>query len=274
MNYDEGLLYEVINIALQAGKEIMHIYQMDFSVQYKSDNSPLTDADMHSNDIIIGGLKKLNKQYPILSEETKPAVYADRRNWKNFWLVDPIDGTKEFVKKNGEFTVNIALIQDRLPVIGVVYAPALDTLYYGMKGFGAFRKAGGGLEKLPAEKNDPLTSKTIKVAVSRSHLNKDTSDLISTISKHYPDCRIETISKGSSLKLCMVAEGSADIYPRIAPTMEWDTAAAQGVVEAAGKGTYKLDSFTVDEDIFHKKIIAERLVYNKDDLLNPFFVVI
>ena len=274
MSYDERLLHEVINIALQAGREIMRIYQMDFSVQYKSDNSPLTDADMRSNAIIIDGLRKLDKQYPILSEEAKFAAYAERKNWKNFWLVDPIDGTKEVIKKNGEFTVNIALIEEKLPVLGVVYAPALDTLYYGMKGFGAFRKTGGRLEKLPTEKNDPLTSKTIKVAVSRSHMNKETSDFIDRLSRNYPDCRIETISKGSSLKLCMVAEGSADIYPRIAPTMEWDTAAAHGVVKASGKGTYKLDSFTVDEDIFHKEISAESLIYNKADLLNPFFIVI
>jgi len=274
MNYDQKLLESVIEVALQAGAEIMEIYKKDFSIEYKDDKSPLTEADKHSNEVICAGLKKLDKIYPILSEENKTVSYEERKDWKTFWLVDPIDGTKEFIKKNGEFTVNIALIEDGEPVMGVVYAPALDTLYYGMKGHGAFRKTSGRLEALPAEKNDPGESKKIRVVASRSHLNKETSDFIDSIAKQYPECGIEAVSKGSSLKLCMVAEGSADIYPRVAPTMEWDTAAAQGVVEAAGKCTYNFETFPHDDVKFNTKIKADKLTYNKENLLNPFFVVV
>jgi len=274
MKYDEKLLNEVIDIAIKAGNEIMEIYEKDFSIEYKDDKSPLTEADKHSNDVIVAGLKKLDRQYPILSEETKAAEYSVRKEWTNFWLVDPIDGTKEFIKKNGEFTVNIALVEDGAPVIGVVYAPALDTLYYGMKDFGAYRKTGEKLEALPAIINNPVESKVIRVVASRSHLNQETSDFIDAVAKQYPDCEVEKVSKGSSLKLCMVAEGSADIYPRVAPTMEWDTGAAQGVVEAAGKGTYRFETFPVNSVEFGCSIDTEKLKYNKEDLLNPYFVVV
>lgn len=274
MKYDEKLLSEVIDIAVLAGKEIMDIYKKDFSIEYKDDKSPLTDADKHSNEVIIKGLKELDRQYPILSEESKTVAFEERKDWDNFWLVDPIDGTKEFIKKNGEFTVNIALIENGEPVMGVVYAPALDTLYYGMKDFGAFRKTGTTLEKLPAEENDPDTSKVIRVVASRSHLNEETSNFIDAVAAQYPRCQIERVSKGSSLKLCMVAEGSADIYPRVAPTMEWDTAAAQGVVEAAGKGAYRFETFPASNVKFNETLKSEKLEYNKENLLNPFFVVV
>lgn len=274
MKYDEKLLNEVIDIAVQAGNEIMEIYKKDFGVEYKDDKSPLTDADKHSNDVIIAGLKKLDRQYPILSEETQVVPFKERKNWVNFWLVDPIDGTKEFIKKNGEFTVNIALIENGAPVMGIVYAPALETLYYGMKGFGAFRKTGNKLEQLPAEKNDPEKSKIVRVVASRSHLNEETESFIDAVAAQYPECEIEKVSKGSSLKLCMVAEGSADIYPRVAPTMEWDTAAAQGVVEAAGKGTYKFETFPASNVRFNEFVNADKLTYNKENLLNPYFVVV
>jgi len=274
MKYDKKLLNEVIEIAVQAGSEIMEIYKKDFGVEYKDDKSPLTDADKHSNDVIIAGLKKLDRQYPILSEENKVIEYAERQNWSNFWLVDPIDGTKEFIKKNGEFTVNIALIENGAPVMGVVYAPALETLYYGMKGFGAFRKMSDKTEALPANRNNPSESKVVRVVASRSHLNEETSNFIDAVAAQYPDCEIEKVSKGSSLKLCMVAEGSADIYPRVAPTMEWDTAAAQGVVEAACKGTFKFETFPADNVKFNSEVDAEKLTYNKENLLNPYFVVV
>jgi len=274
MKYDEKLLNEVIEIAIHAGKEIMEIYEKDFSVEYKEDMSPLTEADKRSNEIIAAGLKRLGRQYPILSEETKAADYSERKDWECFWLVDPIDGTKEFIKKNGEFTVNIALVEDGAPVMGVVYAPALETLYYGMKGFGAYRRTGETIEQMPVVKNKPSESKVIRVVASRSHLNKETENLIDAVAKQYPYCTIEKVSKGSSLKLCMVAEGSADIYPRAAPTMEWDTAAAHGVAEAAGKGVYKLESFPTDNIIFNSQVKAAKLEYNKEELLNPFFVVI
>lgn len=271
MRYDEKLLNEVTEIAIQAGREIMEIYEKDFSVEYKDDKSPLTEADKHSNDVIIRGLEKLDRQYPILSEENKAVDYSERKDWEVFWLVDPIDGTKEFIKKNGEFTVNIALVADGVPVMGVVYAPAMGVLYYGMKGFGAFRKTGDLVEKLPVEK---CYGKVVRVVASRSHLNQETSDFIDKVAAQFPDCEIEKVSKGSSLKLCMVAEGSADIYPRVAPTMEWDTAAAQGVVEAAGKAVYKFETFSVDTMKFNADIQADKLTYNKQDLLNPYFVVV
>jgi 3'(2'), 5'-bisphosphate nucleotidase len=273
MAYDEELLNEVIDIAVRAGAEIMKIYGRDFSVEYKDDNSPLTEADIRSNDVITAGLRGLSRQYPVLSEETKAVDYSERKSWKAFWLVDPIDGTKEFIKKNGEFTVNIALIEDGRPVMGVVYAPALETLYYGMKGYGAYRKT-DRLEKLPVVKNDPTVSKVINIVASRSHLNEETEAFIESVARQYPDCAIEKVSKGSSLKLCMVAEGSADIYPRVAPTMEWDTAAAQGVAEASGKRVYRFETFPAGSVKFNEEIKAEKLVYNKENLLNPYFVVV
>lgn len=273
MTYDETLLKDVIELAVEAGTEIMKIYGRDFSIEYKDDNSPLTEADTHSNEVITAGLKKLSRQYPVLSEETKAVDYAIRKDWKTFWLVDPIDGTKEFIKKNGEFTVNIALIENGKPVIGVVYAPALGILYYGMKGYGAYRKT-DRLEKLPVIKNDPAVSKIINIVASRSHLNEETSGFIDEVARQYPDCTIEKVSKGSSLKLCMVAEGTADIYPRVAPTMEWDTAAAQGVVEAAGKHVYRFETFPADSVKFNSEISTEKLVYNKENLLNPSFVTV
>jgi len=274
MTYNKKLLYEVIEIAVQAGQEIMEIYKKDFSVEFKDDKSPLTEADKHSNEVIIAGLKKLDRQYPILSEENKVVAYSERKCWKTFWLVDPIDGTKEFINKNGEFTVNIALVEDGAPVMGVVYAPALETLYYGMKDHGAFRKISGKTESLPAIKNNPAESKIIRVVASRSHLNQETSDFIDSIAEQYPDCEIEAVSKGSSLKLCMVAEGSADIYPRVAPTMEWDTAAAQGVVEAAGKFVYNFDRFSIDRIQSKSEADMPKLTYNKENLLNPYFIVV
>ncbi|PLX66971.1 MAG: 3'(2'),5'-bisphosphate nucleotidase [Denitrovibrio sp.] len=274
MQYDQKLLDEVIDIAVQAGSEIIEIYKKDFSIEYKDDKSPLTEADKHSNDVICTGLQRLDRQYPILSEENKAVEYAERKNWDCFWLVDPIDGTKEFIKKNGEFTVNIALIENGSPVMGVVYAPALETLYYGMKGHGAFRKTSSKLETLPVIENDPAESKIIRVVASRSHLNEETSNFIDNIAKQYPNCEIEKVSKGSSLKLCMVAEGSADVYPRVAPTMEWDTAAAQGVVEAAGKHIYNFETFPSDNVKFNLEIITCKITYNKENLLNPFFIVL
>jgi len=274
MEHDEILLKDVIEISLFAGKKIIDIYRKDFSIEYKNDKSPLTEADILSNELITSGLTNLDSQYPILSEENRIIDYSERKNWKRFWLVDPIDGTKEFIKKNGEFTINIALIDQGEPVMGVVYAPALETLYYGMKGFGSYRKTNGKTEKLPLAQNNPSESKVIRIAASRSHMNKDTSDFIDKVSAIYPDCIIENTYKGSSLKLCMVAEGSADIYPRAAPTMEWDTAAAHGIVEASGRGVFRFDTFNMNDIRFNSEIHAEKLTYNKTNLLNPNFIVI
>ncbi len=246
-------LDSIVAIAKEAGDVIMEIYQKDFSVEYKDDKSPLTEADLRSNEIIVSKLKALYPHIPLLSEEEKEVAFDERKEWEYFWLIDPIDGTKEFIKKNDEFTVNIALIHKDTPVLGVVYAPALGDMYKAKKGVGAFKNN----QKLPLEVNDtPETS--LRVVASKSHLSEETQAFIDEVAKSTES--IEQVSKGSSLKLVMVAEGSADIYPRLAPTMEWDTGAADAVVREAGKMTYQFEHDTP-------------VVYNKQNLLNPWFVV-
>jgi 3'(2'), 5'-bisphosphate nucleotidase len=242
---------EIIKIAQKAGDAIMEIYTKDFTIEYKDDKSPLTEADTKSNEVICKALVKLYPNIPILSEENKLAPYKERKNWEYFWLVDPIDGTKEFIKKNGEFTVNIALIHKNIPVLGVVYAPALNVIYRAKKGEGAFKN---GI-KLPLQTNKHPEEK-LSVVASKSHLSKETQAFIDALETK----EITQVNKGSSLKLCMVAEGVADIYPRLAPTMEWDTAAADAIVRESGKMTYKFEGNIP-------------VVYNKDNLLNPWFIV-
>ena len=245
----------VAAIAKDAGDAIMEIYDKDFQIDYKDDKSPLTDADTKSNEIIYMALETAYPEVPILSEENKTQEYEVRKHWEYFWLIDPIDGTKEFIKKNGEFTVNIALIHNDTPVLGVVYAPALGDMYKAKKGNGAFKNG----QKLPLEINE-TPEKSLRVVASKSHLSKETQAFIDEVAKGTEN--IEQVSKGSSLKLVMVAEGSADIYPRLAPTMEWDTAAADTIVREAGKMTYQFD---VESE--------EPVVYNKENLLNPWFIV-
>lgn len=244
-------LQNIIAIAKDAGNAIMKIYQKDFSIEYKDDKSPLTEADIKSNEIICNALELLYPNIPILSEENKMVSYEERKNWELFWLIDPIDGTKEFIKKNGEFTVNIALIENNTPILGVVYAPVLDEMYYAQKGNGAFKNG----QKLPLFINTS-PKESLSVVASKSHLSKETQLFIDNLDTK----SIEQVSKGSSLKLCMVAEGSADIYPRLAPTMEWDTGAAHAVVLEAGK---KVLQFGKEDDV----------IYNKEALLNPWFIV-
>lgn len=244
---------DIIAIAKQAGDAIMEIYKQEFDVTYKDDNSPLTKADKTANNIIIQGLNALIVKLPILSEESMEVPYEERKHWEHFWMVDPLDGTKEFIKKNGEFTVNIALIHVNKPILGVVFAPVFGEIYWAKQGDGAYKD---GL-KLPLVKNYEL-SKVVRVVASKSHLSTETQDYIDELAK--TTVRIECVSKGSSLKLCMVAEGSADVYPRLAPTMEWDTAAADAIVREAGKMSYQHDENTP-------------LIYNKEDLLNPWFIV-
>ena len=242
-------LNDIKDIALKASEVIMEIYNKDFEVEYKEDNSPLTEADIKSNEIICNSLINLYPNIPIMSEENKQTDYEQRKDWEYYWCIDPIDGTKEFVKKNGEFTVNIALIHNQEPVLGVVYAPVIDVMYSAKKGVGAFKN----MHKLPIKRDD---NKYIIVA-SKSHMSEDTQtsiDNIKTVKEK------QMISMGSSLKLCLVADGSADCYPRIAPTMEWDTAAADAIVRCAGKMTYNFE-------------VEKPLIYNKKDLLNPNFVV-
>lgn len=240
---------EVISFGKEAGESIMEIYKKDFAVQFKEDSSPLTEADKRSNEILCRNLERTYPGIPILSEENKEIPFSIRKDWEYFWLLDPIDGTKEFIKKNGEFTVNVALIHKNVPVIGIVYAPARDDIYYAKKGQGAFKNGG----KLPlVRKRDKY-----KIVASKSHLSHETEKFIEKIETEKEK---EILSIGSSLKLCLVAEGMADIYPRLGPTMEWDTAAAHAVVLESGKKVY---DFTTGEELH----------YNKESLLNPWFVV-
>ena len=242
---------DIIAIAKEAGDVIMNIYQRDFAVDYKDDKSPLTEADLASNEVIVKALEKY--ELPILSEEGKEIPYEERNAWEYYWCIDPIDGTKEFIKKNNEFTVNIALIHKDTPVLGVVYAPALNEMYFAKQNEGAFKNN----EKLPLKTNE-IPEQSLVVVASKSHLSEETQAFIDKVAQTTQ--KIIQESRGSSLKLCMVAEGEADIYPRLAPTMEWDTAAADAIVRESGKMTYQ---FKTDTPV----------IYNKKDLLNPWFVV-
>lgn len=243
--------------ALEAGKAIMQVYLSgNFEAGVKADDSPLTLADKAAHQVISKHL--VNTGLPLLSEEGKQAPFNTRKKWEWYWLVDPLDGTKEFLKRNGEFTVNIALMHGNNPVGGVVYAPALDTLYYGSEETGAGKEATGSTETLK-----PLPKKTtlevllkkpeVKVIASRSHLTPATMEFTRQFT------RVDFVSMGSSLKMMLLAENKADIYPRFAPTMEWDTAAAHAILRALGKGIHQID-------------LESELVYNKPDLLNPSFI--
>lgn len=250
---NEIKIEEIINIAKDASIEVMKIYEKDFAIEYKDDNSPLTEADLIANEIICNSLKKLYPHIPILSEESKIISYDERKSWSYVWIIDPIDGTKEFVKKNGEFTINIALVHAHTPVLGVVYAPSVDLLYFAKKNSGAYMIKNNKTIKLPISRDD----NKLYIVASKSHLNEETKNFIEDIKTTKE--KVVT-SMGSSLKICMVAEGVADIYPRFAPTSEWDTCAAHAIVLEAGK---------VVVDAYEKK----PLVYNKEDILNPFFIV-
>lgn len=254
-----------IQASIDAGIEIMKVYNSDFDFELKSDDSPLTLADKNANDIINSLLIKTN--IPIISEENARIDYRTRKKWKTCWIVDPLDGTKEFIKRNGEFTVNIALVQDGKPVMGVIYVPFTRKLYFG----DALKKEAFVID-LPsnnisvddiikqADKISDVVSQSeiIKVVGSRSHMNQETIDFVDDLKNKYDN--VEVISKGSSLKFCLVAEGNADVYPRFAPTMEWDTAAAQAICKASGV-------------LVISKETNEELIYNKENLLNPWFIV-
>lgn len=260
-------LYSLFRICLKAGKAILAVYGRDFDVAYKEDDSPVTQADERSHQVIVQGLKQLTPDIPILSEEGRHIPYDERKRWERFWLVDPLDGTKEFVKKNGEFTINIALIERKYPLLGVIYAPVLDTFYFGVVGKGAYKLEQASTVEVKDEvslldQSTPLPEagekRNIRVAASRSHRSAETDAFIQTLEeKHGP---VEVISAGSSLKFCLVAEGKADYYPRFAPTMEWDTGAGQAIVEAAGGKVIR------HED-------QKRFDYNQENLLNGWFLV-
>lgn len=257
-------LTQAINAAISAGQAILEIYNRDFKVAFKEDASPLTEADAASDQIIK---ERLSGSFPILSEEGKSIPYGERKNWKTFWLIDPLDGTKEFIKKNGEFTVNIALITRGKPVLGVVYVPVTGVLYFAADGLGAYRYEVSSSD-FSAESEEWISQAqklngselpaTFTIVASRSHLSPETEAFIEDCRKQHGT--IELISKGSSLKLCLIAEGKANVYPRVAPTMEWDTAAAHAVAKYAG--CQVLDFYERTE-----------LIYNKENLLNPHFLV-
>jgi 3'(2'), 5'-bisphosphate nucleotidase len=247
------LLTQVNQIARAAGAEIMAIYQSDnFGETSKADNSPLTLADLAAHKSIVAGLSLLKPVYPVLSEEDANISFAERSKWKCFWLVDPLDGTKEFVKRNGEFTVNIALIENGVPVLGVVYAPVLDVCYFAARGTGAFVQR-GKQAAIPIKTISHQPGVAVKVVASRSHSDERTQNLLNELGEY------ECISMGSSLKLCLVAEAAAHFYPRLGPTMEWDTAAAHAVVNEAGGKVCDVS--------------GQPLRYNKEDLHNPEFLV-
>ena len=244
----------VIAIARDAGAAILEIYanEADFNVEMKSDDSPLTKADRAANKVICDGLEALPQHFPIISEENKAIPYEERKDFERFWLVDPLDGTKEFIKRNGEFTVNIALVEGQQPVFGVVYAPVLDEVYWAIKGQGAWMSRGEAITTLKALPFQ-LSDTGLKVVCSRSHLNEGTQAFIDGL--HQP----EKVSRGSSLKFLLMAKGDAHVYPRLGPTMEWDTGAAQIVLEEAGGSV-------IDEET------KKPLRYNKENLLNPYFI--
>ena len=253
-----------IKAALQAGDAIMDVYTTDFIVEMKEDDSPLTIADRNANRIINGYLKKTS--IPIISEENVQIEFSERKNWTNCWIVDPLDGTKEFIKRNGEFTVNIALVENGVPLLGVIYVPVSKTLYFTSEdGSTSFKikveKIDTSIEEIFEKAYEIKAASKIENSVivvgSRSHLNEETKAFISELEREH---KVEIISKGSSLKFCMVAEGEAHLYPRYAPTMEWDTAAGQAICEAAGA---RVIDYTT----------GKPLLYNKENLLNPYFLV-
>ena len=238
-------------IARAAGAAILERYEGPIAVTRKSDSSPLTEADRAAHAVIVEGLGQAFPGIPVLSEEGRGIPYPERRAWERFWLVDPLDGTKEFIRRNGEFTVNIALVEGGDPVAGVIYVPARRVLYGGIRGKGAWREEAPG-EALPIRSRAPDPEAGLTVVVSRSHPSPETEAYLEGL-------RVaRRIPAGSSLKFCAVAEGRADLYPRLGPTMEWDTAAGQAVLEAAGGRVEDLE--------------GRPLRYNKPDLRNPHFV--
>ena len=254
-----------VKAAVEAGRAILEIYQSgDFDVTVKGDHSPLTRADIASHEVIMGHLAPLG--IPVLSEEGRDMPFSERSGWSELWIVDPIDGTKEFIKRNGEFTVNIALSRNGMPVLGVIYAPVSGELYIGEMGKGARKAhctvdANLDLERLFAESDLlplPKGDRPFTAVASRSHLSPETEAFIDGLKREHGE--VATISKGSSLKLCMVAEGQADCYPRFAPTMEWDTAAGQAICMAAGFDV-------IDQNT------GKTMRYNREQLLNAWFLV-
>ncbi len=259
----DRIFKEAIVAAIKGGDKILEVYETDFDVTYKGDDSPLTIADQKANKAIVETLEPLG--IDMISEENKNKTYDERKEWSKCWIIDPLDGTKEFIKKNGEFTVNIALIEDQKPVFGVIYVPVSSELYVGLVNENVSYKVVWNNEN-SLEQNlenlqviQPKEDEKVRVVGSRSHMNDDTLKFIEQL-KQSQNKAIEIVSKGSSLKFCLVAEGLADVYPRFAPTMEWDTAAGQAICEAVGLKV-------IDQNT------GEPMVYNRENLLNNYFLV-
>lgn len=259
----KNIYKQAILASVEGGNKILEVYDTDFSVEYKGDDSPLTLADQKANQTIVDILKPLN--IPMISEENKNKTYDERKHWEQCWIIDPLDGTKEFVKKNGEFTVNIALIDNQKPLFGVIYVPVTKELFVGLVDENVSYKLIWDHSKNFEEnfKNakalHPVDADKMRVVGSRSHMNEATENFINDL-KNNQDKPVEIVSKGSSLKFCLVAEGLADVYPRFAPTMEWDTAAGQAICEAVGLQV-------IDQET------QNPMVYNREDLLNKHFLV-
>ena len=249
----KSLVDPIVALAEDAGRAILEVYSTDFAVQTKDDESPLTQADLASHRWIDAGLRSLTPDLPIISEESGLASFEERSQWRRYWIVDPLDGTKEFVNRNGEFTVNIALIEDGQPVLGVVHVPVMNRTYIGCKGIGAQRRDADGAPY--AISVAETCASPARIVGSRSHRGASLDAYLTRVGEH------DMVPMGSSLKFCVVAEGEADLYPRLGPTSEWDTAAAQAVVEQAGGSVVTLD--------------GKPMKYNtKADILNPHFFVI
>lgn len=253
------LLSSIEEISKKAGKVIMDVYNRDaeLAVSSKTDNSPLTEADLAAHELIVAELKLLTPEIPVLSEESAQIAWKQRQGWSRYWLVDPLDGTREFINRNGEFTVNIALIDEHCPVLGVVYVPVQKILYSGHVDLGAFKETGDSKVSIKVRKTEK--EKPLKVVASRSHRGDELDNWLDRVGMVFP--QVELVSMGSSVKICLVAEGKADIYPRLALTSEWDTAAAQAILEAAG-------GVLMDVDF---KIYRYNL---KENILNPYFFAI
>lgn len=251
--FSKADLQQIVLLAKQAGEAIMQVYaQTDLQIEVKQDDSPVTAADIASHNVIIAGLKQHFADIAVMSEEDADISWAERQTWQTYWLIDPLDGTKEFIKRNGEFTVNIARIHQGQAIAGVVYAPVLDKCYSGIVGQGAWLEHNGTTSILDIRQR-PLQTPPVVVG-SRSHISPDVAAYLQTIGEH------QMLSVGSSLKFCMVAEGQADVYPRLGLTSEWDTAAAQAVLESAGGKVVEYPALTA-------------LQYNqKENILNPYFI--
>ena len=254
MHFPLSALAEIVDAA---GQAILEVYGSDFEVQRKSDQSPLTQADLAAHRVIVEGLARLQPRLPIYSEESEPPPYAERRSWRRYWLVDPLDGTREFINRNGEFTVNIALIEDGRARLGLVGAPCLDQLFIGDVANGRAEKRQGG-QTTPLSGRRMTDGRNLTVVASRSHGNERLQRYLDALAQAFPG--IERRPMGSSLKLCLLAEGQADLYPRLGPTSEWDIAAADAVLSAAGGAVRQLN--------------GEPLAYNKADILNPDFIAV